>query len=75
MFEETVEGGYIKYGNIEKCSGWLNRNHCDGNIEFNFENGNINSKTGSNGGSNGVPRGCRGGGPPADDDRGCYDPV
>ncbi len=49
MFEETVEGGYIKYGNIEKCSGWLNRNHCDGNIEFNFENGNINSKTGSNG--------------------------
>jgi len=29
----------------------------NGNIEFNFENGNIDSKTGSNGGSNGVPRG------------------
>ena len=52
-----VEGGYIEYGNIEKCSGWLNRNHSDGNIEFNFQNGNIDSKTGSNGGSNGVPRG------------------
>ena len=25
-----------------------------GNIEFNFENGNIDSKTGSNGGQNGV---------------------
>jgi len=46
-----------------------------GNIEFNFKNGNIDSKTGSNGGSNGVPRGWGGGGPPADDDRGCYDPV
>jgi len=45
----------------------------NGNIEFNFENGNIDSKTGSNGGSNGVPHGW--GGPPADDDRGCYDPV
>ncbi len=42
----------------------------NGNIEFNFENGNIDSKTGSNG----VPRGWDGG-PPADDDRGCYDPV
>jgi len=44
-----VEGGYIEYGNIEKCSGWLNRNHSDGNIKFNFENGNIYIKTGSNG--------------------------
>ena len=26
-------------------------------------------------GSNGVPVGWGGGGPPADDDRGCYDPV
>jgi len=44
--------------------GWrLNRNHSDGNIEFNFENGNINSKMGSNGGANGVPRGWGGGGP------------
>jgi len=54
-----------------------NGNIKNGNIEFNFKNGNINSKTGSNGGSNGVPRGWGGGGwgPPADDDRGCYDPV
>jgi len=37
----------------------------NGNIEFNFENGNIDSKTGSP----------VGGGAPADDDRGCYDPV
>jgi len=36
----------------------LNRNHSDGNIKFNFENGNIDSKTGSNG----VPRGVGGGG-------------
>jgi len=46
----------------------------NGNIEFNFVNGNIDSKTGSNG----VPRGWGGGGgggPPADDDWGCYDPV
>ncbi len=49
LMKLTVEGGYIEYGNIEKCSGWLNRNHSDGNIEFNFENGNIDSKTGSNG--------------------------
>ncbi len=35
----------------------------------NFENGNIDSKTGSKRGPCGV------GGPPADDDRGCYDPV
>ena len=34
-----------------------NVNIESGNIEFNFENGNIDSKTGSNGGSNGVPRG------------------
>jgi len=54
-----------------------NGNIESGNIEFNFENGNIDSKTGSNGGSNGVPCGwgVGGGGPPADDDRGCYDPV
>jgi len=45
----------------------------NGNIEFNFENGNIDSKTG---GQTGSPvGGGGGGGPPADDDRGCYDPV
>jgi len=49
QLDTTVEGGYIEYGNIEKCCGWLNRNHSDGNIEFNFENSNIDSKTGSNG--------------------------
>jgi len=31
-------------------------------------------KTGSNGVKRG-PRGVGGGGPPADDDRGCYDPI
>jgi len=46
--EKLVEGGYIEYGNIEKWGGWLNRNHRDGNIKFNFKNGNIDSKTGSN---------------------------
>jgi len=46
-----------------------NVNIESGNTEFNFENGNIDSK-------NGVKRSTRGvGGPPADDDRGCYDPV
>jgi len=48
-----------------------NVNIESGNIEFNFKNGNIDSK-------NGVKRGPRGvgvGGAPADDDRGCYDPV
>jgi hypothetical protein len=48
----------FEYGKIEKLWGLLNRNHSDGNIEFNFENGNIDSKTGSNG----VPRGVGGGG-------------
>jgi len=50
--------GNIEYGNIEKFCGLLNRKHSDGNIKFNFENGNIDSKTGSNG----VPRGVGGGG-------------
>jgi len=55
----------IEYGNID----YKKVNIKSGNIEFNFENGNIDSK-------NGVKRGPRGvGGPPADDDRGCYDPV
>jgi len=44
----TIEANNIEYGNIEKWGGWLNRNHSDGNIEFNFENSNIDSKTGSN---------------------------
>ncbi len=57
----------IEYGNIDN----ENVNIESGNIEFNFENGNIDSKTGSKRG----PRGVGGGGPPADDDRGCYDPV
>ena len=52
-----VEANNIEYGNIEKWGGWLNRNHSDGNIEFNFENGNIDSKTGSNGAPRGVKRG------------------
>jgi len=45
------------------------------NIEFNIDFFNIDSKTGSNRGSNRVPRGMGGGGVTADDDRGCYDPV
>ena len=61
----------IEYGNIDYEKVIIE----SGNIEFNFENGNIDSKTGSNGGSNRVVRGWGGGGPPADDDRGCYDPV
>jgi len=36
----------IEYGKIEKLWGLLNRNHSNGNIEFNFENGNIDSKMG-----------------------------
>ena len=48
--------GNIEYGNIEKYCGLLNQKHSDGNNEFNFENGNIDSKTGSNG----VPRGVGG---------------
>ena len=40
----------------------------NGNIEFSIENGQKR-------GQNGVPVGWGGGGPPADDDRGCYDPV
>ncbi len=48
-----IEGSNIEYGNID----YENVNIESGNIEFNFENGNIDSKTGSNGppvGSNGV---------------------
>jgi len=41
-----IEANNIEYGNIEKGSGWLNRNHSDGNIEFIFENCNIDGKTG-----------------------------
>jgi len=44
---EMIEEGYIEYGNIEKFCGLLNWKHNDGYIEFNFENGNIDSKTGS----------------------------
>jgi hypothetical protein len=62
-----IEAINIKYGKIENCKIdtiltskiWrrLTSKINDGNIEFNFENGNIDSKTGSNGapvGSNGV---------------------
>ncbi len=52
----------IEYGNIDYKKVIIE----NGNIEFNFENGNIDSQTGS-------PVG--GGGVTADDDRGCYDPV
>ncbi len=48
-YQKMIEANNIEYGNIEKWGGWLNRNHSDGNIEFNFENSNIDSKTGSNG--------------------------
>jgi len=47
----------------------------NGNIEFNINFFNIDSKTGSNRGSNGVLRGVGEWGVTADDDRGCYDPV
>jgi hypothetical protein len=57
----------IEYGNID----YENVNIESGNIKFIFENGNIYSKNGVKTG----PRGVGGGGPPADDDRGCYDPV
>jgi len=43
----------------------------NGNMEFNFELDNIDSKIGSNG----VKRGGGGWGVTADDVRGCYDPV
>jgi len=49
--------GNIEYGNIEKFCGLLHRKQSDGNIEFNFENGNIDSKTGSNGVKRGPPWG------------------
>jgi hypothetical protein len=49
--------GSIEYGNIEKFCGLLNQKHSNGNIEFNFENGNIDSKTGSNGVKRGPPWG------------------
>jgi len=45
-----------------------NVNIESGNIEFSIDLFNIDSK-------NGVPVGWGVGGPPADDDRGCYDPV
>jgi hypothetical protein len=46
----------IEYGNID----YENVNIESGNIEFNFENGNIDSETGSKRG----PRGVGGGGAP-----------
>jgi len=63
--------GNIEYGNIEKFCGLLHRTTSDGNIEFNTDFFNIDSKTGSNG----VPRGVGGGGVTADDDRGPIYPV
>jgi hypothetical protein len=48
IFKWMIEVGNIEYGNIENFCGLLNRKLSDGNIEFNFENGNIDSKTGSN---------------------------
>jgi len=52
-----IEGSNIEYGKIENCKIdtkliskiWrrLMSKINDGNIEFNFENGNIDSKTGS----------------------------
>ncbi len=57
----------------------------NGNVEFSIENGKIETVTSNlastyltstvKTGSNGVPVGWGWGGPPADDDRGCYDPV
>ncbi len=48
-----IEGSNIEYRNID----YKNVNIESGNIEFNFENGNIDSKTGSNGAPQGVKRG------------------
>jgi hypothetical protein len=63
--KNKIEGSNIEYGNIKKCnidSDLRSKNlrlviskKSDGNIEFNFENGNI----GTNMGSNGVPRGVK----------------
>jgi len=57
--ENSIEAINIEYGKIENCKIdtiltskiWrrLTSKINDGNIEFNFENGNIDSKTGSNG--------------------------
>jgi len=85
-FLSMVEGGNIKYGNIEKCNIdsdlrskiWrrVTSKKKDGNIKFSIDLFNIDSKNGVKTGSNRVPVGWGvGGGPPADDDRGCYDPV
>jgi len=72
-FTSTIEGSNIKYGKIKNCKIDTNltskiwrrviSKKNDGNIEFIIDLFNIDSK-------NGVKRG-----PPADDDRGCYDPV
>ena len=51
MFE--VEANNIEYGNIDYEKVIIE----SGNIEFNFENSNIDSKTGSNGAPRGVKRG------------------
>jgi hypothetical protein len=55
--KQTIEGINIEYGKIENCKidtilaskmRWLvTSKKNDGNIKFNFENGNIDSKTGS----------------------------
>jgi len=62
-----IEGSNIEYGNIEKCnidSDLRSKNlrlviskKSDSNIKFNFENSNIDTKTGSNGVPRGVKRG------------------
>ena len=59
-----IEGSNIEYGDIEKCNIdtkitskiWrlVTSKKSDGNIEFIINLFNIDSKTGSNGGSNGV---------------------
>jgi len=73
-----IEGSNIEYGNID----YENVDIESGNIEFNFENGNIDSKTGSNGTPRGVkwghsiPYHHQQGGPPPPTPRGPrFDPV
>ena len=86
----NIEYGKIENCKIDtilasKISRRLTSNTNDVNIEFSIENGKIETVTSKlastyltstvKTGSNGVPVGWGWGGPPADDDRGCYDPV
>ena len=76
-----IEGSNIEYGKIENCKIdtkltskiWRRVTSKKTTVTSKIASTYLTSTVKT--GSNGVPVGWGWGGPPADDDRGCYDPV